>query len=100
MRNYYYKPREKRWQTSLIKELFGGENKKECSFTYLVLQNIGWVNSKGKYLQKKLYKFYSPSPENIDDIRNKVLWLTNPKEFNDPFDCQIGYDSRNMRNHV
>jgi len=92
-RYYYYKPREERWQTRLIKELFGKEKGKECSFASLALQNIGWVNIKGKYLPKQLYKYYSPSPENVDDIRNQVLWLSNSREFNDPFDCQIGYNS-------
>lgn len=90
-RYYYYRSREGKWQTKLIKELFRGENGKECSFTNLALKNIEWVNSKGKYLPKELYKFYSPSPENIDDIKNQVIWLANPKDFNDPFDCQIGY---------
>lgn len=92
-RYYYYRPKENKWQTRLIKELFGKENGKECSFTKLVLQNIAWINSKGKYLPNQLYKFYSPSPENVDDTKNQVLWLSDPINFNDPFDCQIGYDS-------
>jgi len=39
-----------------------------------------------------LFKYYSPTSDNILDIKYKKLWLSHPNSFNDPFDCKIGYD--------
>lgn len=40
---------------------------------------------------KKLYKYYSFSSEyTLSNIENDLIYLQNPIEFNDPFDCNIG----------
>ncbi|SCZ01494.1 DUF2971 domain-containing protein [Flavobacterium caeni] len=37
---------------------------------------------------EELYKFYSFNSNNIDALQNSYFYLTSPREFNDPFDCQ------------
>ena len=87
-------PKKKRhWQTCFIKDIFKNEYSKEASFSKLSLNNIPLVNTKGVHLPTALYKFYAPTPQNIDDVKNKLLWLADPIKFNDPFDCKIGYDN-------
>lgn len=40
---------------------------------------------------KKLYKYYSFSSKfTIPNIKDSLIYLQNPTEFNDPFDCNIG----------
>ncbi len=46
----------------------------------------------GKLLPKEtdeLFKFYSLNFNNIDALYNQYFFLSNPKDFNDPFDCNI-----------
>jgi len=38
---------------------------------------------------KKLYKYYPLNINNIDALLNHYFYLSNPKDFNDPFDCNI-----------
>jgi hypothetical protein len=35
----------------------------------------------------KLFKFYSLNKKNVEAIKDSYLFLSNPSEFNDPFDC-------------
>ena len=44
---------------------------------------------KEKYLPNSLYKFYSPSIHSLINIENNILYLSSPKNFNDPFDSYI-----------
>jgi len=38
---------------------------------------------------EKLYKFYNLTIENLDALLNHYLYLANPSDFNDPFDCNL-----------
>lgn len=38
---------------------------------------------------KVLYKYYSLNLNNIDALYRNYFFLSNPKEFNDPFDCNL-----------
>jgi len=38
---------------------------------------------------EKLFKYYSLSINNIDALLNNYYYLSNPGDFNDPFDCNI-----------
>ena len=41
--------------------------------------------------QKKLYKYYSFDSEfTLENIKNDIIYLSNPIDFNDPLDCNIG----------
>lgn len=48
--------------------------------------------SKLDFLPQKLFRFYSPTKENILDIRNRRIWLSSPTAFNDPFECSVGFN--------
>jgi len=90
------KHRNNKWQKRFIKSVFDccPDNKKNFSKT--VLKNINLVNEKTKYMPVYLFKYYSPTSDNILDIKNKKLWLSHPDSFNDPFDCKVGYDKENF----
>lgn len=87
--------KKRKWQRRFIKKIFESSNDKKKYFSKIMLQNISFINEKNEYLPKYLFKYYSPTSENILDIKNQRLWLSHPKSFNDPFDCNIGYDSEN-----
>ena len=61
------------------------------SNTEVIFQNNDWVViengtpqiSKPKYL----YKYFSLNNFSIDSLENDYIYLSNPKDFNDPFDC-------------
>jgi len=36
---------------------------------------------------KTLYKYYRPTSYNLESLREKYLYFTDPLKFNDPFDC-------------
>jgi hypothetical protein len=51
---------------------------------------------------KKLFKFYSPNLNNVAALHENYFWVSNPKEFNDPFDCNINlveHEGLNL-NHI
>ncbi len=87
--------KKRKWQRRFIKRIFESSADKKKYFSKIMLQNINLINEKNEYLPKYLFKYYSPTSENILDIKNQRLWLSHPKSFNDPFDCNIGYDSEN-----
>jgi hypothetical protein len=43
----------------------------------------------------KLYKFYNTNLLSIASLQDSYFWLSNPKEFNDPFDCNINLIEHN-----
>lgn len=80
------------WQKKFIKTVFESTKDKKKFFSKVILNNINLLNEKNKNLPDYLFKYYAPTSGNILDIKNKRLWLSHPKQFNDPFDCNIGYD--------
>ena len=87
--------KKRKWQRRFIKRIFESSDDKKKHFSKIMLKDINLINKKNEYLPKYLFKYYSPTSENILDIKNQRLWLSHPKSFNDPFDCNIGYDSEN-----
>ncbi|QKJ63892.1 DUF2971 domain-containing protein [Flavobacterium sp. M31R6] len=61
----------------------------------ILFKNEEWqIISNGIPLEtstKNLFKYYSLTEFNIDALENNYFYLSNPKDFNDPFDC-----SRNL----
>lgn len=91
--------KKRKWQRRFIKRIFESSDDKKKYFSKIMLQNIKLINDKNEYLPKYLFKYYSPTSENILDIKYQRLWLSHPKYFNDPFDCNIGYDIENYEKH-
>lgn len=87
--------KKRKWQRRFIKELFESSLDKKKYFSKIMLHNVNLINDKNEYLPKYLFKYYSPTSENILNIKSQRLWLSHPNSFNDPFDCNIGYDSEN-----
>lgn len=81
----------KKWQKEYIKSVLSRKTN-NTAFSDIILDDLGLVNSNGKYLPNSLYKFYTTTAENILDIKFKRLWLSHPSTFNDPYDCSIGYN--------
>lgn len=52
----------------------------------------------GNSIPARLYKYQSPTQMAIDNIRNRRLWFSKPKHFNDPFDCEINYRITDVNN--
>ena len=36
-----------------------------------------------------LLKFYSPKNYNFESVRDEKIFLSNPIDFNDPYDCRL-----------
>jgi hypothetical protein len=87
--------KKRKWQRRFIKNVFESSLDKKKYFSKIMLNDVNLINDKNKYLPKYLFKYYSPTSENILTIKSQRLWLSHPKSFNDPFDCNIGYDSEN-----
>jgi hypothetical protein len=83
----------RKWQRKFITTIFNKAINKEKSFIKIAFENPELVNNKNTILPQYLFKYYSPTSENILDIQNQKVWLSHPKSFNDPFDCNIGYDN-------
>ncbi len=86
---------KRKWQRRFIKKIFESSDAKKKYFSKIILNNTKLIDEKNEYLPKYLFKYYSPTSENILDIKNQRLWLSHPNSFNDPFDCNIGYDQEN-----
>lgn len=61
------------------------------SNTEVIFQNNDWVVIENGTPQisapKYLYKYFSLNDFSIDSLENDYIYLSNPKDFNDPFDC-------------
>lgn len=79
-----------KWQNSFIKKLI--EIKGDSFFLDAVKNDTDLINSKNDRIPYSLIKFYAPTYDNIQDIENQRIWLASPSSFNDPFDCNIGYN--------
>lgn len=84
---------KRKWQRRFIKKIFDNSSDTKKHFSKIMLKNVKLINDKNEYLPQYLFKYYTPTSHNILDIKNQRLWLSHPKSFNDPFDCNIGYDS-------
>ena len=76
------------WQYSYINRLL------DLNYNCLsdALNDNGLIDSKLKFLPNILFKFYSPTDQNLLDISEKRIWLPSPTAFNDPFECSIGFN--------
>lgn len=67
------------------------EKFKVDSKTEIIFNNNDWdVIENGvsqTSIPKSLYKFFSLNDFSLDGLENNYVYLSNPKDFNDPFDC-------------
>ncbi len=67
------------------------------------IDKIGYYNSKiflkEKELRKpdKLFKFYGTSEYTLEALENQYLHFSNPRDFNDPFDCMTNREIHIMK---
>jgi len=94
-----YKSRKK-WQKTFINNVFGHKTTTHDTFSKIILSNTKLLDGKSDHLPKTLFKFYSPTSDNIMDIKKQRLWLSHPRTFNDPFDCHTGYDVNSYEMHT
>lgn len=87
----YHKDQKIPWQYAIANDLFVGEEN-ECLFSSKKMSEKFYVEKKQK-CPSFLYKFYAPTIENISDVQNRLLWLSSPDTFNDPYDCRIFFNN-------
>lgn len=51
--------------------------------------NIKMSQFKNEHLPNSLYKFYPPTTFSLLSLENQTLYLSNPRNFNDPFDSYL-----------
>ncbi|MFA6055019.1 MAG: DUF2971 domain-containing protein [Thermodesulfovibrionales bacterium] len=96
----YFGESKKRWQKAFINDLFKHKTNIHDTFSKIALNNIGLIEGKTKHLPKSLFRFYTPTSDNIIDIKKQRLWMPHPGTFNDPFDCRTGYDVKSFEKHT
>lgn len=94
-----YKSRKK-WQKTFINNVFSHKTATHDTFSKIILNNTQLLEGKSNHLPKSLFKFYSPTSDNIIDIKKQRLRLSHPRTFNDPFDCHTGYDVDDYEKHT
>ncbi len=86
----YRKNQKMSWQYALANNIFFDEEDNDMFSSKKM--NGNFYELKRKKLPMYLYKFYSPTIENISDVQNRLLWLASPDTFNDPYDCKLFFD--------
>ena len=78
------------WIEKLIQETVDGKkHKRRIQYGIDKIPNPG----------KKLYKYYSfESQYTLSNLEDGIIYLQNPNEFNDPFDCNIGISINQLAN--
>lgn len=68
----------------------------------LILEENRWILHKNGVAQKllpmSLYKYYPLNEYSLDALEKGYFYLSNPKDFNDPFDCNYNLITENQRN--
>ncbi|WP_455389017.1 DUF2971 domain-containing protein [Petrachloros mirabilis] len=88
-----------RWQKAFITDVLSRKSEAQQTFSKIILRNPDLLRDKHTHTPGSLFRFYAPTPENIADIKSQKLWLSHPRSFNDPFDCQTGYDVASFEKH-
>ena len=84
-----------KWQYELIKEICSLNS--DYNLSSVEMDSMAAI--KKNNLPSSFFKFYAPTIENVSDIQNKLLWLSPPSYFNDPFDCSIAYNIQDFRKY-
>ena len=87
------KKSRKKWQKEYIDTVFSKKVNRADTYTRILLRNLTLLDQKIEHFPKTFCKYYSPTSNNILDVQKQRLWLSHPNSFNDPFDCNIGFDT-------
>lgn len=67
----------------------------------LILRNGRWVlhvnGQAQEVLPESLYKYYPLNEYSLDSLENGYFYLNNPRDFNDPFDCNYNLITENQQ---
>ena len=55
---------------------------------------------KEKHIPKSIFKYKSVNENSLKEFREDSVWLTNPKNYNDPYDSVASYDVCSIRNQM
>jgi DUF2971 family protein len=55
------------------------------------IQQIGNKSNENDFAPDRLFKYCSFKKEYVDSVVDSKIWFSKPKNFNDPFDCQIPF---------
>ena len=91
---------QKKWQKAYIDNVFSYINANQKKYSKIILNEPQLLSGKNTFFPKSLFKFYSPTSDNILDIKKRRLWLAHPSSFNDPFDCHTGYDATGYEKYL
>lgn len=73
--------------------VYGNEQEKES-----VYEGIGYCYQ--CYAPASLYKYYSDSTRNLENVMNNKMWYSAPSKFNDIFDCDIIVDEEKVSKSI
>ena len=65
---------------------------KKYKYVYDSEKNFWRIHINGTpvpFQPEKTFKFYSANLNNVASLHENYFWLSNPKDFNDPFDCNL-----------
>jgi hypothetical protein len=77
---------------------------------YLYSHNLGRIN-KREYIHsifksgielekpKEIYKFYGNTNYNLNSLLENYIYFSNPRDFNDPFDCLVNREEQILNNY-
>lgn len=79
--------------------------------TFKIDENQELVLEEGNYIlykngvavrgaPKSIYKYYALNDKNIDALKNSYFFLSNPKDFNDPFDCNFNLITEQQKDFI
>ncbi len=91
---------QRKWQKTYINNVFANKNTYHQIYSKIILHKLELLSGKNTHFPKSLFKFYSPTSENIIDFKKQRLWFAHPSSFNDPFDCHTGYDVTNYEKYA
>lgn len=83
----------KKLHEKLIIAVCGDDKEKES-----VYEGIGYYYE--CYAPASLYKYYSDSPRNLENVKNNKMWFSAPINFNDIFDCDITVDKEKVEKSI
>lgn len=83
----------KKLRDKLAIAVYGNKEEKET-----IYEDIGYCYQ--CYAPASLYKYYSDSSQNLENVMNNKMWYSTPSEFNDVFDCDIMIDAKKLEESV
>ncbi len=80
-----------KWQKGWIKDISKYAIDRDVSL-YEAMQDK--YSEKREHMPKQLYKFFPFNQNSIKCIETNTVFMNNPKNFNDPFDCSLCVDKK------